>query len=257
VTALRHAARAGLDRLPAAARFRLLWTLRPLLYRGDQVQCPCCGGTFDRFMTHRGVPNVRCPRCGSMERHRLLWLWLDRHPEFLRGARRVLHIAPEPPLRRRFDGDRVQYITADLASPYASVHCDIQDLPFKDGWFDLVVCNHVLEHIPDDRLALSELHRVQTPGGRAILLCPIATGLAETLEDPAVHTPAQRLATYGQEDHARLYGSDYPDRIRDAGFDVDVVDFLAELDPDTIERHAVRRRSDLFDTDTLYLASKP
>lgn len=243
-----------LDALPATARYELLWHTRPMLYRGDAVRCPCCQTGFSRFMRHRGVPNVRCPRCGSMERHRLLWLWLDAHPEFGAGVRRVLHMAPEPPLRRRFDTSGVNYITADLASPLAAIHCDIQDLPFRDAWFDLVICNHVLEHIPDDRLALRELRRVLADRGRAILLCPIARGRTETFEDPEVTAPEQRLAAYGQEDHARLYGADYADRVREAGFELEVIDYLSELDSATIERHALRRADDVFEPDTLYLA---
>jgi SAM-dependent methyltransferase len=243
-----------LDKLPGETRYELLWHTRPMLYRDNAVECPCCRTSFSRFMTHRGVPNVRCPRCGSMERHRLLWLWLDAHLEFSDGVSRVLHIAPEPPLRRRFDTPGRSYITADLSSPLAAIHCDVSDLPFRDAWFDLVICNHVLEHVADDRVAMRELRRVLAERGRAILLSPIARGRTTTVSEPGLNTPERRLEIYGQEDHTRLYGADYADRIREAGFELDVVDFLAEFDRATIERHALERAHDLFEPDTLYLA---
>jgi SAM-dependent methyltransferase len=248
-----HVAAEILKKLPAETRYELLWHTRPFLYRGDRVRCPCCQTSFSHLMTHRGVSNVRCPRCGSMERHRLLWLWLDAHPEFSAGVRKILHIAPEPPLRRRLDTSGGLYITADLESPLAAVRCDVQDLPFRDAWFDLVICNHVLEHAQDDRRALSELRRVLTDQGRAILLSPIGQGRATTFEDPAVSTPAQRLDAYGQENHIRLYGADYLDRVRAAGFDATAIDYLAALSRTTIERHALRRAGDIFEPDRLYL----
>jgi SAM-dependent methyltransferase len=231
---------------------------RPLLYRGDAVRCPCCNRTFRSFLTHRGVANVRCPSCGSMERHRLLTLWWRAHPEFLAGVRRILHLAPETPLTRYLSNlPGVEYLTADLDSPLAAIHCDIQDLPLRDGFFDLVVCNHVLEHIPDDRLAMRELHRVLSPGGRAIVMCPVARDRDTTLEDATVTTREQRLAVYGQEDHVRLYGADYGDRLREAGFTLVIDRFLASLDDATLERHALRRRHDLFEADDIYVAHKP
>jgi SAM-dependent methyltransferase len=191
-----------------------------------------------------------------MERHRIISLWLDAHPEVLAAAGRVLHIAPEPPLTARLVAHAVQYVTADLNSRLAALHCDIQDLPLRDDWFDLVVCNHVLEHVPDDRQAMRELYRVLSPGGRAIVMCPIARGRTQTLEDDAIRTPAERLAVYGQEDHARLYGSDYADRLTEAGFRVEVDRFLETLDEPTSRRHVLRRSDDMFETDDIYVAVK-
>ncbi|MGH2941737.1 MAG: methyltransferase domain-containing protein, partial [Solirubrobacteraceae bacterium] len=224
------------------------------LYRGGDVTCPCCGGTFRRLVTHRDVPDVRCPSCGSMERHRLLWLYLQQRTDVHTQRYRVLHLAPELSIQRLLRRlPNIDYVSADLAAPLADVHCDIQALPFEDDGFDVVICNHVLEHIPDDRRAMSELARVTAPGGWAVLMCPIARDRAATLTDESVKTPADALRVYGQEDHVRLYGADYRDRLAEAGFDVIVERFLDELPPEVIQRYRLRRRDDLFEQDDIYI----
>ena len=239
-------------------RDALLRVLRPLLYRGDGVSCPCCRNDFSRLVTHRGVPNVRCPSCGSMERHRLLWLYLQQRTDVQTRRYRVLHMAPEASIQRILRRlPNIEYISADLDSWRADVHCDIQDLPFPDESFDIVICNHVLEHIPDDRGAMSELVRVMAPGAWAVLMCPIARQRAMTFEDPEVRTPADALRAYGQEDHVRLYGSDYRSRLEDAGLVVSVDRFLDDIAPEVIERYALRRTHDLFEEDDIYIGRKP
>jgi SAM-dependent methyltransferase len=189
-----------------------------------------------------------------MERHRLLWLYLQRHTDLHAKSHRVLHMAPERSVQRLLRQlPNVEYVGADLASPLAEVHCDIQALPFADRSFDVVICNHVLEHIPDDRRAMAELVRVMAPGGWAVLMCPIARDRATTLVDPSVRTPADAMRVYGQEDHVRLYGADYRDRLEAAGFTVGVERFLDELAPEVIRRHRLRRRDDLFEEDDIYI----
>ncbi|HVL31159.1 MAG TPA: glycosyltransferase [Solirubrobacteraceae bacterium] len=236
------------------ARTALIRALRRRLYRGSRIACPCCGGSFRRLVTHRGAPDVRCPGCGSMERHRLLWLYLRERSDLLSRRRRVLHMAPEDCIQRLLAPlENVEYVAADLASPLADVHCDIQRLPFEDDRFDVVICNHVLEHVPDDRAAMRELARVTAPGGWAVLMCPIGRDRATTLTDPAVRTPADALRVYGQEDHVRLYGADYRERLEAAGFEVTVERFLDELAPEVVERHRLRRRDDVFEADDIYI----
>ena len=174
--------------------------------------------------------NARCPRCGSYERHRALWLHLEREP--LSG--RVLHWAPEPALAQRLRS-RVEYEAADLTGGDGVAALDIQAIDRPDAHYDHVLCLHVLEHVPDDRAALHELHRVLRPGGWALLQVPLHFG--ETAEDPTVTDPAERERRFGQRDHVRRYGArDFPERVREAGF---AVEPLAPLPEELAHRHAL------------------
>jgi SAM-dependent methyltransferase len=171
--------------------------------------------------------------CGTAERHRLTWVYLQQQTDLFNGGpKSVLHVAPEP-----FFEDRLRsvlgrdYLTADLLNPRAMVKMDITDIQYPDDTFDVVYCSHVLEHVPDDRKAMRELRRVMKPDGWAILLVPITADA--TFEDPSITDPQERLRAFGQEDHVRRYGPDYLDRLREAGFDVRVSkvhDFLATDD---------------------------
>jgi len=206
--------------------------------------CPCCGGRFPSFIPG-GVnlrPGARCPRCHSLERHRLIWLYLSRRTELSGGNLKLLHFAPETCIGnavRKLPG--LQYVSADLCSPLAMVKMDITDIRFPEDTFDVILCNHVLEHIPDDRKAMSEMYRVLKPGGWAILQVPIDLSRERTFEDPGVTSPADRERLFGQADHVRWYGRDYPERLRRAGFDVLVDRFAAELDEEEVERYGIVR----------------
>ena len=238
---------AGRALVPARYRTAVAGRIRPLRYRGDAVACPCCGGRFAHFRHHREVQDVRCPRCGSLERHRMLALYLGRHPNLLSGPLDFLHIAPEYSLRSLFaDRPQMRYVSADLESPLASEHFDLLDIPYPEGSFDAVLCSHVLEHVPDDHAALSELHRVLRPGGWAMLLVPLEHGRDTTLEDPSVTSPEDRLRVFKQEDHARLYGLDFPERVRDSGFEVKIESFARTLPRQVVERHRIGLRDDIF-----------
>ena len=191
-----------------------------------------------------------------MERHRLLWLWMRDQAILTEPGLRVLHIAPEQVLRdllRAVPG--VRYTGGDLESRLADVHFDVTAIPFGDASYDLVLCNHVLEHVPDDEQAMRELRRVLAPEGRAILMCPIGRDRAESYEDPDVRTPEQRLERFGQEDHARLYGADYEERLRRSGFALERIDLLASLDEATIARHGLRQNHPIFEDDVIYVGS--
>ena len=151
--------------MPGARRQALLGTIRSVRYRGEAVECPCCGSTFSRFAPHRGRDSAKCPRCGALERHRALWLYLERETDLLDPPGSLLHIAPEYAFRRRLRTvDGLRYVTGDFDSALADHQLDVMDLPFEDESFDRVICNHVLEHVDDDRLALSEIRRVLAPG---------------------------------------------------------------------------------------------
>jgi predicted SAM-dependent methyltransferase/DNA-directed RNA polymerase subunit RPC12/RpoP len=241
--------------VPPRLRPHVVGAYRPLLHRGDRYECPLCGGRFGSLESYEGVPDVRCPRCASMERHRLLWRWISRSTDLLSRPQRVLHLAPEWSLQRRLRRmEHLDYTSADLDSPLADEHFDVTAIPHPDASFDVVLCNHVLEHVDDDRAALRELRRVLRPGRWAVLMVPIGIGRDDTLEDPAVTTPEQRTAVYGQFDHVRLYGRrDYLERLREAGFDAEEIDELAVTPEEEIERRQLRRKDGVFEPDTIFV----
>lgn len=226
----------------AAERSRLrLWTW---LARGEAVECPCCGGRFRRFVPY-GVrprrPHAQCPACGAVERHRLLWLYLSERTDLFRRPQQLLHVAPEPGFAERLRAiPGLRYTSVDLGSPLAGVRADVQRLPFAEAAFDALLCHHVLEHVRDDRAAMRELRRVLRPGGWALLQSPIHSKQAETLEDGSVVDPRARERVFGQRDHVRSYGRDYPERLRDAGFHVEPERFFGSLPPERRARHGLK-----------------
>jgi SAM-dependent methyltransferase len=199
-----------------------------------RVSCPVCDWRFREFLPHGLVPrrNARCPRCSSLERQRLLYLYLERRTTFFQDRLRVLHFAPEPYFQRFGSLRNLEVVTADLSYPTVDVNLDITALPLRDGAFDVVLCSHVLEHVPDDRAAMREIHRVLKPGGWAVLMVPWDRARAETFEDPSVSEPADRERLFGQRDHVRLYGADYVERLEQAGFNVTEDELVRELDRD-------------------------
>jgi SAM-dependent methyltransferase len=157
-----------------------------------------------------------------LERHRLIWLYFKRKTNlFDSRPKTVLHVAPEECLESRLRSHLGEsYITADLMDPRAMIKMDITDIQHPDNHFDVIFCSHVLEHVPDDRRAMREFFRVLKPDGWAILLVPVTS--ERTFEDLSITDPTERLRLFGQEDHVRRYGPDYVDRLREAGFDVEI-----------------------------------
>lgn len=250
-------ARIAVSLLRGGVRPRLLGAARALRHRGDAVHCACCDGDFDRFVAHRSRAAARCPRCGSLERHRLLVRFLREHTDIFSARLRVLHVAPEYAIQRRLRGlANLSYRSADLDSPLAMDTVDLLAMPYRDGGFDVVICNHVLEHVSDDRLALREIHRVLAPGGRAILMSPIDDDLGATLEDPTIRTPAERDRVFGQSDHLRRYGRDFGKRVADEGFSVEAIRYIDALDPDAIAREGLRREGALFANDDVFVCRR-
>jgi len=206
------------------------FTLRSLLYFGNQFICPCCSGHFRKFLPYRGRPNAICPRCGSAERHRLLWLYLKNKTNFFKDNLKVLHFAPQYILQKKIKSmPNIDYLSADLYSPLAMVKMDITNIQYKDGSFDVILCCHVLEHIMNDRKAMRELFRVLKPGGWAIIQSPVDLKLDETFEDPNVVLPEDREHIFGNKGHVRIYGRDYKDRLSQVGFNVKVDGYVKKL----------------------------
>ena len=160
-----------------------------------------------------------CPRCDSLDRHRLLWLYLPNCTNIFRDRLRVLHFAPEAIIQKKLrTSPNLEYTSADLDSPLAMVSLDITDIPYAENTFDVVLCSHVLELIPDDRKAMSELYRILKPGGWLLLLVPFNAEGSETFVDPNVVDPKEREQLFGDFDYFRLYGRDFKDRLEHVGF---------------------------------------
>jgi SAM-dependent methyltransferase len=222
-----------LDRLEYAKAY-----VASLRYAGLRFCCPVCGGHFRAFLP-AGVEqrrNAMCPRCFSLERHRLIWKYLEARTRFFEANLRVLHVAPEYCFQGIFASlPNLEYVSVDLGSPLAMVQVDITSIAFDSSTFDCILCSHVLEHIPDDRQAMRELYRILRPNGWAILQVPIER--ETTYEDPKITSPEQRLKYFGKEDHVRVYGLDYKDRLEHAGFTVSVDAYLSELGEGIVDRY--------------------
>jgi SAM-dependent methyltransferase len=213
-----------------------------LFYLGNKVVCPVCGSHYRKFLPYGriGRENALCPNCLALERHRLMWLYLKEKTDFFTAPLKLLHVAPEYCFLSRFEAMKnLDYITADIESPLAKIKMDIHRIPFEANTFDVTFCNHVMEHVTDDLKAMQELHRILKPGGWAIIQSPLDISRKTTLEDPHISSPADRLKHYWQEDHLRLYGLDYKNRLEKAGFEVTADDFVKKLSDETIQKYAL------------------
>lgn len=217
-----------LNHLPRPLLLKLSVLLRPLLvlfYRGNTFTDPIDGRSYRKFLPYgygKQRENALSPGTLSLERHRQMWLYLQRETDFFTSEYKVLHIAPEQEFLRRFrQMPNLEYLTADLYSPLVDVKADLTKLPFEDCSFDVVFCNHVLEHIEEDMAAMRELHRVLRKGGWGIVQVPLSQSAERTYEDFTIRDPKMRQQQFGQYDHVRLYGMDYFDRLQTAGFEVE------------------------------------
>lgn len=227
---------------PVLIRFSLVANkLAPIVLKGDKVTCPVCEGNFKYFFPYGTVKrrdNVLCPKCLSLERHRLLWLFLKSKTDFFTKNAELLHIAPEQCFYKIFKKQKnLKYLTADLVSPLAEVKMDIHEMPFEDNRFDYVLCNHVLEHVNDSHKAMTEIYRVLKPGGWAVMQVPLDTTRYETYEDWSITSEKDREIHFWQKDHVRLFGLDYPDRLKKAGFTVEEVDLTKEINPELVKKY--------------------
>lgn len=222
--------------------------VRPF-YKGNQVECPVCKDTFRKFLPYgnTGKDNRLCPKCLSLERHRLMWLYLTGYSDFFSSPLKVLHVAPEQPFIKRFKKlSNLDYQTADLCSPIADMHFDIMDIPLENEIYDVIFCNHVLEHVEDDRTAMREFHRIMKKGGWGIMQVPINSRLDKTYEDKSITDPREREKAFGQYDHVRVHGRDYPDRLQEAGFEVEEFDIKKFYPVDLTERYRLDKNEILY-----------
>jgi SAM-dependent methyltransferase len=202
--------------------------------------CPICRSQLQSFLPF-GVNrrlNALCPVCRSLERHRLIWLFLKKAGVlFGPPKKRMLHVAPEACLSKLFQcSEHIEYISADL-DRLAMINLDLCNISFPDEAFNVIIASHVLEHIPDDRKAMRELYRVLKRSGWAILQVPIKTEV--TYEDSTIVAPSERERVFGQSDHVRIYGQDYYERLREAGFIVHRKKVLEQLDQSTARKYGI------------------
>jgi len=239
-----------LNLFPRPWLIRLSIWFRPfikLYYSGSRFTDPIDGSSYRKFLPY-GYQKIRenafCPGTLSLERHRLLWLYLDRETSFLNDSLKVLHVAPEQVFYQKFKSfSHWKYTTTDLHSPLADVKADICALPFEDNSYDLILCNHVLEHIPNDRKAMSELYRVLKKGGTLIAQVPLDENRTTTFEDNSITDRKERTKVFGQYDHVRVYGKDYLEFLDQTGFSSKFIAYTEKLPKEEIKRYGLQYES--------------
>jgi len=237
-----------LNTIPRPLLIRLSYIIRPILalfLKGSKFTDPIDNKSYRSFLPYgygSQRNNVLSPSTLSLERHRLLWLYLQYETDFFSAEKRVLHFAPEQAFYKRFRKMKnLDYTTTDLNSPLADVKTDICNLPFKDNSYDIIFCNHVLEHIPDDTKAMQELYRVLKIGGMGVFQIPQDLKRANTFEDDSITDKKERAKIFGQYDHVRVYGLDYFDKLRSIGFKVKEVDYTSKLSDEDIEKYCLAK----------------
>ena len=237
-----------LNAIPRPMLINLSIFLRPLIvlfFKGSNFTDPIDGKSYRKFLPYgygKQRPNALSPGTLSLERHRQMWLYLQNETNFFTHKLKVLHIAPEQEFVRKFKKMKnLDYTSADLFSPIVDVKADIVDLPFEDNSFDVIICNHVLEHIVDDRKAMSELYRVMKSGGWGIVQVPMKNSLEKTYEDFTITDPKERQKHFGQYDHVRWYGMDYFDRLKSVGFETEINFYSQKFSEAEIKRFGLNK----------------
>lgn len=232
---------------------KVYWRYRKIRYNreivGDNVNCPLCNSSFN-FFASGGMDNrlnVRCHNCQSLERHRLLYLYMDQKLNFFKSSKKIklLHFAPEKSLYQIFSNmSNVDYVPCDLFPDAYNYNgniliskIDMTNIPYPEDTFDFILHNQVLEHIPNDNLAMKELYRVMRINGSGIFQVPIDYSRAVTYEDFSITTPEARKEAFGQHDHVRWYGKDYKDKLIDVGFKVKEDSFVQEFNELDISKY--------------------
>ncbi len=237
-----------LNTIPRPLLIRLSYVARPILaffLKGNTFTDPIDGKSFKTFLPYgygNQRNNVLSPSTLSLERHRLLWLYLKNETDFFSANKNVLHFAPEQAFYKRFRKlKNLNYTTTDLNSPLADIKADICNLPFENDSYDIIFCNHVLEHIPHDIKAMQELYRILKPGGFGVFQIPQDLNRASTFEDDAITNKKERAKIFGQYDHVRIYGRDYFDKLRSIGFKVEEVNYTATLSNEEINKYCLAK----------------
>ncbi len=254
---MKNIAKFFLNKIPRPLLIQLSIGLRPLIvffFKGNRFTDPIDGKSYRKFLPYgygKQRENALSPGTLSLERHRQMWLYLQNETDFFTKNHKVLHIAPEQEFLRRFKKmNNLEYISADLFSPIVDVKADILDLPFEDEEFDVIFCNHVLEHIVDDNKAMCELYRVMKKGGWGIFQVPMKNSLPKSYEDFTITDPKERQKHFGQYDHVRWYGMDYFERLKNVGFEADANFYSKQFSEEE------RRRFGLIENEILPVVRK-
>lgn len=221
---------------------KIYHTLNRFLYKGNNYYCSICEKGYSRFLPGPDYirSNSKCPGCSSLERHRLLWLYLINELKILSSETNLLSIAPDYATQTKLKSlANINYTSIDLKSSLAMYSEDLTNLSFKDNLFDAILCYHVLEHIEEDLKAIFELYRILKPGGWAIIQTPIDNDRKETYEDFTIKSPAERKRIFGQEDHVRIYGRDYFVKLKSVGFDVSEDAFVNKFSESEITKYGL------------------
>lgn len=217
-----------------------------ILYAGNRYEDPINGKTYRKFLPYgySGVAkrkNVLSPGTMSLERHRYLWLYLKNKTDFFTAQHKVLHIAPEQSFYKIFKSmPNLDYTTGDYNSPIADVHFDLHNAPFPDNTFDVIFCNHVLEHVQDAHQCMRELYRIMKPGGWGIFQVPYNPD-RKTYEDFSITSPEERAIHFGQKDHLRSFGNDYDEWLSNAGFEVTEDKYWENFTDEQLERYRINK----------------
>jgi SAM-dependent methyltransferase len=222
------------------------WTVLRVgfIWYGDRFEDPISGKSYRKMLPYGRTaprPNALAPHSLSLERHRTIWLFLQQNTDFFDSQLRMLHMAPELCYLKRFRKmENLDYVTGDLESPWAEHHFDVHHIPFEEASFDVVMANHLLEHVDRDQDVMKEFYRVLKPGGWGILQVPIDYNNPNTEEDRNVTDPRERERLYWQHDHLRLFGyEDYPARLRAAGFELEIVDVIEQVGEERANRYCL------------------
>ena len=213
-----------------------------IFFKGTKFTDPINNKSYSYFFPYgynKQRKNALCPGTFSLERHRLLWLYLKKETDFFNSNNKILHFAPEQCFHKFFKSFFKNYTTTDLNSPIVDIKADICNLPFNDNIYDYILCNHVLEHIYDDEKAMKEIFRVLNKNGIAILQVPIDIKSNLTQDGRDIDDKEVRSKLFGQYDHLRMYGLDYFKKLKKVGFNVKNIEYLSKLSKDEVEKFSL------------------
>ncbi len=224
--------------------YRTLNQIKSYIYIGNTVYCPCCDKYFSRFLDFKidldynnpenykeTAASTVCPFCRSLPRHRMICAWLDTQVSSMKN-KKVLIFAPEYSVLLYLNRKNLICVTADLFAKDVDLVIDIQAIDLPNNSYDYILCNHVLQHVPNDQVALKELKRILNVGGKIEITVCQDFSLGSTIFSKDIISKEDKMKIYGQPDYCRLYGGDFEQIMQKSGFKVDI--FSEELCPNNI-----------------------